>query len=254
MVVNAQIAPKPDEGGHRSGYGRGGRAVRPGTRGAGAGRPLAFHSVTEIVERFPLFPLGLVLLPRETVPLHIFEERYKTMIGECLEQEREFGVLWLSDDGLREVGCAAAIPRVLERADDGRLNILSEGTRPFRLLRRVEELAYPAGDVELLEDLPPAGADPGAAATARERYADLVDRATDSRPSAEDLAGLDSYGMAATIDLALDAKQELLELREEETRLERVAALLDEAARRLDYVDQAGELARSNGRARPGRP
>lgn len=209
--------------------------------------------MAEIVERFPLFPLGLVLLPRETVPLHIFDERYKTMIGECLEQEREFGVLWLSDDGLREVGCAAAIPRVLERADDGRLNILSEGTRPFRLLRRVEELAYPAGDVELLEDLPPAGADPGAAATARERYADLVDRATDSRPEPEDLEELDAYGMAATVDLSHGAKQELLELRDEEARLRRVRELFDLTLARLDYAERAGEIARTNGRARPGR-
>ncbi len=61
----------------------------------------------EIVERFPLFPLGLVLLPGEVVPLHIFEERYKTMIGECLEEESEFGILWMGDDGLQEIGCAA---------------------------------------------------------------------------------------------------------------------------------------------------
>ena len=58
---------------------------------------------------FPLFPLGLVALPGEMIPLHIFEERYKTMIQECLEGEREFGIVWLSDDGLREVGCACAI-------------------------------------------------------------------------------------------------------------------------------------------------
>lgn len=210
--------------------------------------------MSEFVDRFPLFPLGLVLLPYETAPLHIFEERYKTMIGECLEDEAEFGVLWLSDDGLREVGCAASIPRVLERADDGRLNILAEGTRPFRLLRRVEDLAYPAGDVELLEDEPRDAPDSAAGAQARERYADLVDRATDSRPEPEDLEELDAYGMAATVDLSLGAKQELLELRDEQVRLERVGQLLEDALRRMDYAERAGELARSNGRARPGRP
>ena len=106
----------------------------------------------ETVESFPLFPLGLVLLPQERVPLHIFEDRYRTMIGECLEGETEFGIIWLSDDGLKEIGCSARIDRVLERFDDGRLNILVEGTAPFRLLRRIEELPYPAGDVELLDD------------------------------------------------------------------------------------------------------
>ena len=207
----------------------------------------------EFIDRFPLFPLGLVLLPSETVPLHIFEERYKTMVGECLDEEREFGVLWLSDDGLREVGCAASIPQVLERAEDGRLNILAEGTRPFRLLRRLEDLVYPAGDIELLDDEPAQVTD-SSAAHARERYADLVDRATDSRPDPEELEELDAYGMAATVDLAPGAKQELLELRDEAVRLERVGQLLEDALQRIDYAERAGELARSNGRARPGQP
>ena len=104
--------------------------------------------------RFPLFPLGLVLLPGELVPLHIFEERYKQMIGECLDQEREFGILWLADDELKEVGCAARVTRVLERFEDGRLNILAEGTTPFRMERRIGDLAYPAGDIVLLDDEP----------------------------------------------------------------------------------------------------
>ena len=96
---------------------------------------------------FPLFPLDLVLLPHELVPLHIFEERYKTMVASCLEQEGEFGIVWLSDDGLKEVGCAARITRVLERFEDGRSNILIQGTSPFRLLRRIDALPYPAGEV-----------------------------------------------------------------------------------------------------------
>jgi Lon protease-like protein len=110
--------------------------------------------VGQPIEAFPLFPLGLVLLPGEAVPLHIFEERYKLMIGECLDEEREFGIIWLADDALKDVGCAARITRVLERFDDGRLNIVVEGTTPFRLERRIGDLAYPAGDVELLDDEP----------------------------------------------------------------------------------------------------
>src|SRR3954468_10037259 len=106
--------------------------------------------MSEIVERFPLFPLGIVLLPTELVPLHIFEDRYKLMIGECLESESPFGIVWLSDDGLREIGCTASIVRLVDRAEDGRMNILVEGVQPFRLVRRRDELAYPAGDIELL--------------------------------------------------------------------------------------------------------
>src|SRR5215217_1511124 len=93
---------------------------------------------------FPLFPLGIVALPGEVVPLHIFEERYKTMIERCLADESEFGIVWLSDDGLREIGCACEITEVVERDEEGRLNLLTRGTRPFRLLEREDHLPYPA--------------------------------------------------------------------------------------------------------------
>src|SRR5919202_2000197 len=129
-------------------------------------------------DRLPLFPLGLVLLPGEVVPLHIFEERYKLMIGECLDEGTEFGIVWLADDALKDVGCAARITRVLERFDDGRLNILVEGTSPFRLERRIGEMDYPAGDVALLDDEP--DSDDDALERARTAYADLVEQVTDT--------------------------------------------------------------------------
>ena len=91
----------------------------------------------ESLERFPLFPLGMVLLPSEMVQLHIFEERYKLMIGEVLEEESEFGIVWLSDSGLRDIGCTARVTQVLDRFDDGRMNILIAGDRPFRLERPI---------------------------------------------------------------------------------------------------------------------
>ncbi|HEU0023955.1 MAG TPA: LON peptidase substrate-binding domain-containing protein [Thermoleophilaceae bacterium] len=200
------------------------------------------------VESFPLFPLGLVLLPKERVPLHIFEDRYRTMIGECLDEETEFGIIWLSDDGLKEVGCSARIERVLEHFDDGRLNILVEGTTPFRLLRRIEELPYPAGDVELLDDV--SDGDPGAADAARTRYGDLVERVTDERPDAESLGRLDAYGMAATLDVAPDAKQALLEQRSESDRLERLEELFASALDRIQLVEKAAERSRGNGSMR----
>ena len=107
---------------------------------------------------FPLFPLGIVALPTESVPLHIFEDRYRRMIERCLaadpgSSECQFGIIWLSDQELKPVGCACAIERVLERMEDGRMNILVRGTRPFRLLERQDELPYPAGSVEFLADL-----------------------------------------------------------------------------------------------------
>jgi Lon protease-like protein len=204
------------------------------------------------IDGLPLFPLGLVLLPEEVVPLHIFEERYKLMIGECLERETDFGIIWMSDDGLKDVGCTAKVTQLLERMEDGRMNILIQGAEPFRLLRRIEDMPYPAGDVELLEEDDEA-ADAEAGSGARERYADLVERVTDSRPNEQDLEQLDAYGMAATLDFALEAKQGLLELRSEQRRLERLGALFSSTLQRLDHAEHVAEQARTNGHLRPGR-
>jgi Lon protease-like protein len=205
--------------------------------------------VGDRLESFPLFPLGIVLLPEEVVPLHIFEDRYKLMVGECLEQDREFGIVWLSDSGLRDIGCTACITELLETMDDGRMNILVRGSRPFRLLRRIEELPYPAGDIELLDD-DSIAPQPASLEETRERYADLVERLTDSRPDGAQLDELGAYGIAATIDFAHDAKQSLLESRSEEERLTMLSELIEAAMKRVDYVERAGERAKSNGKIR----
>jgi len=199
------------------------------------------------LEGFPLFPLGLVLLPQELVPLHIFEERYKLMIGDCLDRDGEFGIVWLSDQGLKDVGCSARVDRVLERFEDGRLNVLVEGTRPFRLVRRIDDLPSPAGDIQALPDDPEDPDDARAIAAARERYADLVAEVTDERPDADALAKLDAYGMAATLDVGLEAKQSLLELRTERARLEQLDALFGEALGRIRHAERAAERAQGNG-------
>ncbi|MGN6871343.1 MAG: LON peptidase substrate-binding domain-containing protein [Solirubrobacteraceae bacterium] len=200
---------------------------------------------------FPLFPLGIVALPGELIPLHIFEERYKTMINECLEREHEFGIVWLSDDGLREVGCACAIDRVLERMDDGRMNLLVRGTRPIRVLERLGHLPYPAGVIEFVEDREDTP-DPDVSQAAHEAYAELVKRATDRDPEAEELAGMSAYAMAATVDFGLDAKQGLLDMRSENARLRLVTRLFRAAIKRLELVDRVQERAQSNGKVRFG--
>jgi Lon protease-like protein len=205
--------------------------------------------MADSIDRFPLFPLGLVLLPGEVVPLHIFEERYKLMIGECLDEHSEFGIVWISDDGLKDVGCTARVTQLLERTEDGRMNILVQGSQPFRLERKIEDMEYPAGDIVLLEDDSPAG-DPTVESDARERYAELVERVTDSRPNESDLGELDAYGMAATLDFALEAKQGLLELRSEDARLRRLSELFGLTIKRLEYAERAAERARSNGKVR----
>jgi Lon protease-like protein len=200
---------------------------------------------------FPLFPLQLVVLPSEIVPLHIFEERFKTMVEECLTGDSEFGIVWMADDGLHDVGCACRIDRVLERFDDGRINLLARGTRPLRIIERQRDLAYPAGAVEFLADAPGAPRRELIDA-AQEAYAELVHKATDRRPTPEELGTMDAYAMAATVDFGLEAKQGLLNLRSEDARLELVARLFRAALKRLDFVDRAQARAKSNGKVRFG--
>jgi Lon protease-like protein len=202
------------------------------------------------IERdFPLFPLGLVALPSELIPLHIFEERYLTMIERCLELDGEFGIVWLSDEELKPVGCACEVAEVLERMEDGRLNIVTRGTRPFRVLERQDELPYPAGMVEFLEDKAETPDVPTLEA-AHEVYAELVEQATDQRPDEGELATMGAYEMAATVDFGLEAKQGLLNLRSENARLRLVTRLFRAATKRLDFVERAQARARSNGKVR----
>ena len=106
----------------------------------------------DTLESFPLFPLGLVLLPHERIPLHIFEDRYR-LDDRRVPRRRDAssGSSGSPTTGLKDDRLRRPHRPVLERFDDGRLNILVEGTTPFRLLRRIEDLPYPAGDVELLE-------------------------------------------------------------------------------------------------------
>jgi Lon protease-like protein len=205
----------------------------------------------DLVPDLPLFPLPIVLLPTEIAPLHIFEERYKTMIGICLDQETEFGIIWLSDNGLKEVGCTAQVTEVIERLDDGRMNILVQGASPFRLLERHEQHPFPAGKVELLSDRVE-GEEAKAGQEAREGFAALVERVTDQRPDDSTLAALGAYEMAASVDIGADAKQGLLELRSESSRMRLLSRLFKSAMERLDVAERIAEHARGNGKVRFG--
>jgi Lon protease-like protein len=207
--------------------------------------------LSEDARDFPLFPLQLVALPSEAVPLHIFEERYKAMIADVLERDGEFGVVWLSDDGLRELGCACRVERVLDRSDDGRMNLLARGTRPIRVLERQSHLAYPAGIVEFVSDREEE-VDQELLLEARAAYRTLVKRATEREAGDEELASMGAFEMAATIEFGLDAKQGLLELRSENARLLLVTRLIRAALKRLEFVDRAQARARSNGKVRFG--
>ena len=135
--------------------------------------------------------------------------------------------------------------------DGGRLNILTRGTRPFRLIERQDELPFPAGVVEFLSDSDEQ-LDTQAADAARELYSELVRQATDRTLEQAELEEMDAYRMAATVEFPAEAKQQLLELRSENARLRLLAVLLRDALERLELLERAEARARSNGRVRFG--
>ena len=215
-----------------------------------AGRPCdTLHVAGEDASELPIFELPVVLLPGELMPLHIFEERYKRMIGHCMEAEEPFGVVFRDEDGsARRIGCTARVAEVLERFDDGRLDIVVAGEEPFRVLERFDGTEFPAGEVE-----PVAGgetaprADDEAAEAAREAFADLVRRVSGSEPD-EGLAGSDAYGIAARVELPVQTKQELLELRDEDERMRVLASALQALIETLARSREIAERAKMNGK------
>jgi Lon protease-like protein len=207
----------------------------------------------EVAQDFPLFPLKLVALPGELIPLHIFEERYKTMIARCLDEPTEFGIVCADDEeGMRSIGCACEIAEVLERFDDGRINLVARGTRPFHIETERADLPYPAGAVRFLDDDAADEPDADLLAEVHEAYAELVRTATDRTPDLAEIAEMSAYAMAGTVEFAVDAKQGLLEARSETARLEQLLGLLRGAIRRLEFVERAQAVARSNGKVRIG--
>jgi Lon protease-like protein len=199
----------------------------------------------------PIFELPVVLLPGELMPLHIFEERYKRMINRCLESEEPFGIVFRDDDGgARRIGCEARVTEVTERFDDGRLNIIVTGERPFRVLDRFEAPEYPAGEVEPVDapDDPHDAAGADSAAAAREAFAELVRKVGGEPPDAAELETHDSYGIAARVELPAETKQRLLELRSEPERMRVLAAALGALVEAVARSREIAERAKVNGK------
>jgi Lon protease-like protein len=199
------------------------------------------------MDELGLFPLGVVLLPTERLPLHIFEERYKELIGECLDQGGEFGLIYADDDGLRDLGTRARVTEVLTRFEDGRLNILVEGGERFRLTELTDGRSFSTGLVAPIVD----DDDPAEAAAVDEalRLFGLLREVTSSDVDPPD-AGMTqlSYALAGKVELPADAKLSLLGETSERARMELVQDLLTNAVLTAQRVQRAAERAATNGR------
>ena len=198
------------------------------------------------MEEIGLFALGIVLLPTERVPLHIFEPRYKELIGESLEDGADFGLLYADEDGIREVGTLATVTEVLERFDDGRLNIVVEGGDRFRVAEMTRGRSFMTALVESVED-DPETVEADTAARAAGSFRALATLAEAEAEEVDESSPQLSFELAAQVELAPDAKQRLLELRSEEQRLVLVAQLLDAVRMTLVATRELGERSKRNG-------
>ena len=197
----------------------------------------------------PIFELPVVLLPGELLPLHIFEERYKRMIAHCVDTHEPFGVVFHDEEGgARRIGCEARVAEVLEHFDDGRMNIVVAGERPFRVLDRFEAPEFPAGEVEPIDSPGPVDDDPDAAERARGAFAELVERVSGEPPEAGELADQDAYDLAARVELPVETKQKLLELRSERERMQVLGNALSALADAVTRSREIAERAKMNGK------
>jgi Lon protease-like protein len=196
----------------------------------------------------PLFPLDAVLLPGTPIPLHVFEPRYKEMIGECAAQKTPFGIVRAKEDGLAEIGCTAEIMEVTKRYDDGRLDIVCEGQRRFEVIGLNEERVFLQAEVRYFDD-EPGDAASGQVSEALRLYLDLI-RLLDADAEAPeaDTPQL-SFHLAAPMPLDLDFKQTLLGMRSERERIAAVVKYYEALLPRMRRAVKARQKAGGNGHA-----
>jgi Lon protease-like protein len=200
----------------------------------------------------PVFPLPLVLLPGELLPLHIFEPRYRELVARCLAGPEPFCVVLTDDEGMREVGCLARDLTVLERLADGRLNIVVSGGEPVRLGPVDDDAhSYLSADAVLLEDDDETGGDDEVVEAALAAYRSLLGDI--GRDDSEPLTGQPrlSYALGARIDVGAEVGQALLESRSETARLVLITEALEHGRHSLRVAAERQRRAVRNGKVDP---
>ena len=195
----------------------------------------------------PIFPLELVLYPNEQLPLHIFEDRYRKMISDCLDEEAPFGVVLMNEGKLAEVGCTAHIEQVVTTYTDGRMDIIVYGIQRFRVAQMFEQQAYMTADVEhVKEPDEPIKVDMRERViTQHMRLLELAGRKV--RPTTyQNLEGI-SYFIAHNAGLKTEQKQEVLELISENERIHYLAEHLEMLIPRVEEFEGVRKKVQSNG-------
>lgn len=197
--------------------------------------------------RIPLFPLETVLFPGTALPLHVFEDRYREMIGECLEEKKAFGVVRAQQDCLALIGCTAKIVRVLERYPDGRLYILCEGAQRFEIEGLDESRSFLQADVDFFEDEGEAATRPEREQCAALHFETLHLAGFEGRVMHLDLSGPVAFQLADALPSDLGFKQQLLGSRSDADRTARLKEFYEEMLPRLRAAESSGGAAASFG-------
>jgi Lon protease-like protein len=203
------------------------------------------------VPELGLFPLPIVLVPTERIPLHIFEPRYRELIDECLALGEEFGLVLATGDGaVHEIGTRARVAQVLDVFDDGSMNIIVEGGERFRLLELTSGHAFTTGVVEpVLDDN-----DPAASADvdrALEVFGELAEASESDIDLPDPLSPVLEFELAARVDFAVEAKQELLSMTSARARMAALVRLLEVALEAIKLELTLRERASRNGKVTP---
>jgi Lon protease-like protein len=194
-----------------------------------------------------LFPLEVVVFPRTQLPLHIFEERYKEMVGEAIRDNFEFGVVLARDNGIVNAGCTVIVEQVLKKYPDGRMDIITSGRRRFEVLMLNEEKDYLRGEVEFFDDDDAGPAPAELQRKALNEYKELIQNGLAHSRSEPDLADPQlSFQLAQSVP-DLDFLSMLLRTRSEAKRLQELVEFLMQYIPKQSYVLRMKQLAPLNG-------
>jgi len=197
---------------------------------------------------YGIFTLGMVLVPGERVPLHLFEPRYRQLFADCVLENTPFVLRFADESGPAPIGCTARFDEVLDRFEDGRITVVIVGVNAVEIGDSVDGRLYDCAECTTLIDAP-TPSDPALAARATQRFEELAAAVTGSAQSpAHDDEIPWSYVLAAHIGLAAELKQELLVTRDESVRLEMMIAALDAEIAHVRRADLAAERAPTNGK------
>lgn len=201
------------------------------------------------VSLIALFPLDVVLLPGAPMPLHIFEPRYKEMIGELIESKEAFGIVRAQQDSVAEIGCTAEIGEVTKKYEDGRLDIITEGQRRFKITGLDQERSFLRGEVDFFEDDEEQPAPKPEAEKLVKLHAELLAVAGAEATGIELDDPQLSFHLAGSVPLDLDFKQNLLGMRSEPQRVAAMVEYYTLLVPRLKRTIKVKEKSRGNGHA-----